>query len=843
MSFSSKKEKHNISRRVIHVVHERTGLSIFVNPFLHQIKYRYVKWKPQTEDDIQALDFDSFFSRMPPFEPIAIFESEYKGDNTTIKLKGDHVWFILPVKELENKEELKNDFEDFEKYMKGQLPDVQCKDIICGVYDDLGDKIILREVVIPRVVNDGRRILYKEVRFNLRNNRKVKIYYGLHKLAKKNRTVKRNEIPHLLKKHLASLEAERGYSPYTLNYITTCYEGLIIATDPTAVGKKCDLCEDGKKTLLCKEYYGRGIYERHRRIFPKVYSKISVQPSSMIFGELDSIYSLPYTVVVTNHVAMSKDVHGFTMYLNKIGKIELELEKKISTGYFNTNALMAVFDTSLVKIFLDTLRMNKENIYFTATIGPKGDKFKIPVYNVLVSKYLWYKVFSGCLYHELWADENNNKLVILIGKNEGELYAAEEIEKLTEELIEKDNKELESLELFTEEVLAHTIAHTMLIGAVRFLPEIREYIDYFYSITNRYVLAGIFENTKDGMLRASWEIANEMESEGGVASVSSKISKLNPRVLRKILEGVIEIKSKADIITVEDVENELEKIAILVADKISSRYKGVDQKKNIQSTHTVIKEFYDLLLNTLTNMVKSGFYIDAQTFTYTILWEIIRKPDVVVTYLSKKTKLDRHMIEEILEELFEAELFKIFVGMLFPDICIDGCGFDLHLADCHSSFDQPFIISRTLLLVFLEFLGIEVQNKESFNINVNRIDCTGEQLKRLCNLARRRAYVLTSELSEETINLTRNMLQMNQGLKLVIEIDTRLQESKPGLVERLKSLESQFKDRLELKITEKPHHGKLLELDDMKINTSWNFGTSIKTLQTFKAELKIKDIT
>jgi hypothetical protein len=82
------------------------------------------------------------------------------------------------------------------------------------------------------------------------------------------------------------------------------------------------------------------------------------------------------------------------------------------------------------------------------------------------------------------------------------------------------------------------------------------------------------------------------------------------------------------------------------------------------------------------------------------------------------------------------------------------------------------------------------------------------------------------------------MLQINQELKLIIEVDTRLQESKPGLIEQLKSLEAQFKDRFELKITEKPHHGKLLELDDMKIHTSWNFGTSIRTLQTFKAELK-----
>lgn len=850
MRSPSKKSKYGIYRRIIDVIHERTGLSVFIGPFLHEIKY--IKWEPQTEDDEQALDFDSFFSRMPPFEPIAIFESKYEEGNTTIRLKGDHVWFILPVKELVNRDELESNFREFEEYVKAQLPgsDIKCKDVICGVYDDLGDKIILKEVVIPRVVNDGKPPMYKKVEFNLQGNR-IKIYYGLHKIAQRYKNIRRDKIPHILKENLAPLEARRGYSPYTLNYVTTCHEGYVIATDPTAVGRKCDPCEDGRKTLLCKNYPGRGIYEWHRRIFPKIYSKISVQPSSVVFSELDSIYSLPYSIIVEDNVAMSKDVDGFTMYLNKIGKIELELDKKISTGYFNTNALITVFDTSLVKIFLDTLRINKENIYFIATIGPYRDKFKIPVYSILVSKYLWYKVFNRSLSLELKADENNNRLVILIGKKEGGLHIVEDMEKITREFIENDQEELESLELFTREVLAHTIAHTMFIGAVRFLPESREYIDYFYSITGRYVLAGTFENTKDGMLRLSREIANKMRSEGGFVSVSSDINKLNPRVLRKIVESVIAPGSKANIITLEkeagetgpletyNVEKELEKIATLIADKISSKDKGNDQKRiNPTPTYKVIYEFYTLLLNTLTNMVKSGFYIDPQIFTYILLWEIIRKPDVVVSYLRRKTKLNEDEIKDILDELLEAELYKILVEMLFPDICLDGCGFDLYLSDCHSSFDQPFVISRSLLLVFLEFLGDGIENIESFNIKVNRVDCTGEQLKRLCNLARRRAYILTSELGEETINLIRNMLQVNQGLKLIIEVDTRLQESKPGLIEQLKSLETQFKDRFELKITEKPHHGKLLELDDMKIHTSWNFGTSIKTLQTFKAELK-----
>lgn len=848
-STSGEKKYVAIHRRTIDVIHERTGLTVFVNPVLHEIKY--VKWEPQTEDDEQPLDFDAFFSRMPPFEPIAILESKYEGSNTTIRLKGDHVWFVLPIKGLENenRRKLEKSFKEFEEELSARFPgrNIKCKDIICGAYDDLGDKIVLREVVIPRVIIDGRPQLYKMVEFNLQG-KKIRIYYGLHKIAQSiKKNIKQSEIPHILEKHLTPLEAGRGYSPYTLNYVTTCYEGQVIATDPTAVNKKCDLCEDGKRTLLCADYHGRGKYEWRRRIFPKVYSKMSVQPSFIVFNELDNTYSLPYTIIVMNNVAMSKDVDGFTIYLNKIGKVELELEKKISTGYFNTNALIAVFDPSLVSIFFDILRMNKNNIYFTVTIGPQRDKFKIPVYSILVSKYLWYRVFNGNLPLELKVDENSNRLIISVWKNNNELYTIENMEKLTKEFIEKDPEELEKLELFAREVLAHTIAHVMFIGATRFLPESRSYIDYFYSITSKYVLAGIFENTKNGMLRATLEIANRMESEDGV-------KKLNPRILRKIIEGAIAPQSRVSIIAAEkearetgpvetyDAKKELEKIIAFITNKVSSGGKNASQKIiSPELTYKVVYEFYTLLFNTVTNMVKTGFYIDPQMFTYTILWEIIRNSkvsDKVVSYLKEKTKLNEDRIREILDELFEAELYKILVEMLFPDICMDGCGFDLYLSDCHSNLDQPFVISRNILLAFLELLGVGLENTKDFGIEVNRIDCMGEQLKRLCALARQSAYILTSELDEESINLARNMLQTNQRLKLLIEVDRRLQESKPGLIEQLKSLETLFKNRFELKITEKPHHGKLLELDNMKIHTSWNFGTSIRTLQIFKAELK-----
>jgi hypothetical protein len=75
---------------------------------------------------------------------------------------------------------------------------------------------------------------------------------------------------------------------------------------------------------------------------------------------------------------------------------------------------------------------------------------------------------------------------------------------------------------------------------------------------------------------------------------------------------------------------------------------------------------------------------------------------------------------------------------------------------------------------------------------------------------------------------------------MTLEMDKRLLTSKPDLVGQLRSLENEFHGRFKLKVTEEPHHGKMIELDNLRIYTSWNFGTSIKPLQTYKAELRVK---
>ena len=843
-NFSGKKKymkDYTPTRRVIDVIHERTGISALIAPLQQEIKY--MKWPPEGEEDVQQLDFDTFFARFPPFEPISIFESIYRGKERTIRLKGDHVWFVLPIKELKNKEDLKDIFSKFEKLLHNEYSnEVKCEEIICGVYEESGNKIILNEVVIPRMISDGSIPLYKEIVFRLTGKEpELRIYYGLHKAAQKRKPF--SQISEILERVLASHEARRGYSPYALNYITTCYDGYVISTDPTALNQICDPCMKGKtkKTLLCRMYPGRGKFEYRRKIFPKVYSVKSIELSSLVYREIEKVYTLPYSILLADNVEISKDIEGFVIYFDKVGKVELNLEKKISTGYFSTNSLMIAFDSKLVRIFIDALKENKANMLIKVKIGPRKEEVSLPIYSVLVSKYLWYKVFNRELEPNVEVDEQHNQLVIRRFNGKSDIYESHDMEKFIEEFVEKSEGESENLERFAREVIAHTLAHVVYVDSIRHLPDVENYVDYFYSTKGGYIVSGIFENTKGGMLRASKEITDEFIQDQDIARSSGYFRILNQRILEKIIESGI-LKPYEDASAepeTRNVEEEMKRIAMVITDKIASKSSQKDTKELFNKVYITLKEFYTLLLNTVSNIVRSKLYIDSQLFVYTILWRLVRDPSIVVSYLKKKTDMDDKEIEVILEELFEAELYKILVEMLFPDMCVDGCGLDLHLPDCHRHFEQPFIISRSLLIAFLEFLGIRLNNISDYNVKINRIDCPGSLLEKLSLLGRKNVYILTSELSENTVNLIRNLLQRD-GLIVVLEVDRRLMESKPSLIEELKSLQEQHKGRLEVKFTQEPHHGKMLDLDNLRIYTSWNFGTSVKPLQTYKAELKTK---
>jgi len=838
------------TRKLIDAVNERLGLSTFITPLLHEI--RFVLWPSK---EAQSLDFDTFFARMPPFEPISIFESEY-GDKSSgkIRIKGDYVWFILSIKKLVNKDEIRRIFRKFGRSLQVEYNErVRCDEIICGIYEDQGDRIILEEVIIPRVVYGGEQLLYKEVNFEIGPKQpKLVIYYGFHKIAKtaaKEIKGQSNivDIIDVLKKYLQPLEEGKGYSPWTLNYVTSCYDGYIITTDPTARNEICDPCEKEKRRYLCREYPGLGKYEYRRRIFPKAYSNVSIELSSDASDVIDECYLLPYVVMVMENVGLFKDINGFVMYLDRVGKVELELEKKISTGFFNSNVFLTAFDISLLKTFISVLENSKDNISIIVRFGPHRSEYRIPSYNLLISKYLWRRIFDGSLKIQLKINEQNDSIDIVLEKlGDRPLNLVNNFRDVIEGI---KSEFIQDLENFLVETITHTLAHAIYIAMTKYVPEGQPYIDYLHAKLGQYVLAGVFENTKNGMLRLSQEFAIRLTEHSTVSSRNGTIIP-DPRILKTIIESALEghkyIIESGVTSTHGDYAEELKNTCSLVVDKIQSEIRKSLNQSEENIVCEVVKDFYKLLYNTIEGLIKSGIYIDSQMLTYSILWYLMRNPDIIIDHLIKKLSKRyksltvNELVNLTIESLFETELYKIIIELLFPDLCTDGCSFDLHLPDCHEYLEQPFIVSRSLLLAFLEFLGVGIDDLKSKNIIIERLECPGSQLRNLCLLTRRSLYALTSEFSGESLNLVKYLLSKNPRLKITLEIDKRLMENKPEIIDNLRRLASESHGRLELKITESPHHGKMVELDNLKIHTSWNFGTSVLPLQTYKTELKVR---
>jgi hypothetical protein len=115
-------------------------------------------------------------------------------------------------------------------------------------------------------------------------------------------------------------------------------------------------------------------------------------------------------------------------------------------------------------------------------------------------------------------------------------------------------------------------------------------------------------------------------------------------------------------------------------------------------------------------------------------------------------------------------------------------------------------------------------------------ECSGAELEALAKLAREHLYILTSAMSEESVNLLRNILEKGGNIKVTIEIDKRIGE-KQLILEQLDKLKVEFSKKFTYSLTQEPHHGKMIIADFLKVLTSWNFGTGTRVLQTYSAEL------
>jgi hypothetical protein len=864
--------------RLKNIIDERLGVSEFVKPITHIVKVAFLS--DVDTDSIYEYNFDEVFMRVPPFEPITIKPSRYG----LIEFKGDYVWFATTIKGFSNDEKKLIDmYSTVPDEYKQLVPDIKCGEIICGEYEDIGTGIILRKLYVPRIIGDGEK-WRKELRLKLTSAIPIRIIYGfssetlkdwIKKISITNARMLRKDIikkilskpdevlrmPNLVNEFRSLDTSSKNYSPTTLNYVSTCYGGTVISTDPFSRGRICDECRDNYTSILCRKVPGYGIYHWRRKAFPRVYTLLKNIATEYDIDDIAQYYRIPFVYVYTEQLRCFKRVEAFDISLD-IGKLRLELEKPIVSEHFNTNGFLAIIDKQFVDVFIDVIKASNVNI--ACALHTCSGTIKISLINLLISKFLWRNLSMQQHDYDikLRYDASNNELqpIVKIGRDEYVLSDHNAVSKLLNRIA--GNREFRN---FVMESLTHSLAHSIYIGLSTVIPYFDEYGAYISQTSKDYLVAGVIENTRGGSLKLLKPVITMLNHEKYYEDQTKGLAAFRPDATQKVLGeiiNIITINREDAAKEVEEIckakEENIESIAIAVTNRFKER---LDQQSGStkESTdasdvalNTLIEQIVNVVIEAFEDFVSkilnAGIYIDRYAFTSVILWKILRDASAkesIVDYVRHRirkigkykhisdNKL-RDLIDTIFDIMIEVEMSAIVSSILFPDYCSDGCETDLHLPRCIKALEQPYVISRCLLIAFLRFAGIPVQIPQ---LDINRFECDGSTLKNLSKLARSQLNVLTYVMDAKGIDILENLLKSNQSIKIKFEIDKRFREQNPDIVKLLEELKNKYEERFKVVYTQESHHGKMIVIDFLKVITSWNFGTGEKTKQLYSSEL------
>jgi len=862
------------SLRLKDVVDERLGVSEFVRPMVHTIE---VVFLPNLKESYKY-SFDEFFMRLPPFEPITIRSSIY-GQNT---LKGDYVWFVTTTDKLVKKNErdnIINVYKTVENHYRNTLPEIRCDEIICGEYEDIGIGVILRRLYIPRIIGDGIIKWYKKIKLQLNDSTDVEIVYGFtpstirdwknilsNKLNIKdtgkilNDPDKTLSIPEIIQEFKDLEKKSKSYSPFTLNYISSCYGGRFITTDPFSRGKLCERCEkQSRSRILCRNAPGYRIYHWRRKAFPRVYTILYNAIATYDIEELSQYYRVPFTCVFSEGIRCIKKVDAFDISFD-IGKSRLKLLKPIISDYFTTNAFLVIVDKLFIETFINIIKKSGSKV--SCVIPICGNNVRIPLVNILASKFIWRNISMQEQGYDMdlkfEEDKNELQLIIIIDKDKYEITSSG-----VNHLIGRIFETKEFIE-FIEESLAHTLAHSIYIGLSNAIPYFDEYGSYLSIVDRNYVISGVIENTREGTLKLLKPTIVLLNNEIYLENREKGLAVFKPGAIAKILKDVIETIDKRDNVkevsdTCATRDETIKHIIYAVLSRIREEI-NFESNKNLSKKDTelvlsiqdtvekVINVIIAMLEKLINKILMAGVFIDRYSFTSTILWKILREASIrqnIVKGIKFNIKeaielnniydLDlEELVDLIFDILVEVEMSKLITDILLPDYCSDGCEIDLHLPRCSKYLEQPYLISRCLLITFLRFAGIPVAIPQ---LKIERFECDGAELKTLSSLARENLGILTYILGEDGIKILSKILDENQRIKINIEIDKRFRDQNLEIVKSLEDLMNKYKGRFNVIYTSEPHHGKLIIADLLKIHTSWNFGSGDKTRQTYIGEI------
>ncbi len=758
------------------------------SPYLRSIKFIHYSERKEHPGKVSSeileeeIDFYRLFYSYPPFEPISYPPVKYND----VEFYGNRLW-LLKVREWDNVESVENFLDYVKKALNRELYIVvNPRDNIMffGEYEDYGEEIFPLSIFTFSIV--GKKRWFLRLRF-LKEGRKYSIIYGM-PILKKYLSCRDPLDVDSKKLYMALMKAKHRcrYRPEYLNYITWCYGGSVVNTDPVAPGEGCPKCSSSKRysrryKYLCYDAPGGKTYYYSRKIFPKV---ISIIKNDLDFRATKPL--VPFSVEVFASRRLESKVENFSLTLPRGRTLILTPVKKPFTILRKTNGLLITISERFVKALVHF--MERYSAYHSDKLNKDFN-----LLHLLVTKFLVRdRPFDLAQAIHIRVSDSND-LQIDVG----------ELIKKVKEYINRKKYLEDGFTRFVGLTLAHTLAHVMLMLVSEELNLSLDDLMYVYGVKNirkgdddfsEVFYAAVVEKNEIGTLQINMELSKIFGNDPKKSVV------IMGEKLRKFWERTCD--------TLEEYQREFEKISSEVKDTIRN-------DKKIAVLEYVAKEIlYELLRN--------GFLPDSDMIKQ-ILTNVIPSSISDISRIAR-TKFNVSIDRKELEDLVERYIDDIATYLMDEiDPCFDGCNLDIRLdKQCSEALFENLYVSRKLLELFLKVAGIVSE----------RLEVNGEGLFNLIAAAGGELYIKTAFISTQAIYALERILR--EGVKITLELDKRVFNQFAKELGRLARRYRNFK----FKSTDVPHHGKALKVDVLDVITSWNYSTSGHPLQEYEALLK-----
>ena len=261
--------------------------------------------------------------------------------------------------------------------------------------------------------------------------------------------------------------------------------------------------------------------------------------------------------------------------------------------------------------------------------------------------------------------------------------------------------------------------------------------------------------------------------------------------------------------------NRWEMLKKLRAESCANLLEGLNDKER-----NVLLGIKNALLEFLKSLLNKGIVPDFTIFKYLVtqllenkqFYEYAGIPDELLNEVS---------IEKIKEEKLEELLHCIG-----PDYCLDGCSLDIFLdKQCNEGIFENLTISRCLLDLFLKVSGIAD--------TITVFEVPGDTIYRITSSGVHDVKIETAFISKQGIDALQRLL--SKGIQVKVRIDKRqiLKYEKD-----IKALKLMFPKTFTYEVPPENIHKKSLEVDHLRILTSWNYGTGGRSRESFYSKYK-----